>query len=49
MKELDEMIDQLKELEKAVDSLTPKLEKLNSLMKEVSISAVKITVPQPGK
>ena len=49
MKEIDEMITRVKELEKAVDSLTPKLEQLNSLMKEVTATALKITVPPPGK
>ncbi len=49
MKEIEEMIAKVKELEKAVENLTPKLEKLDSLMKEVSTSAIKITVPPPGK
>ena len=47
MKELETIIAQVRDLEKAADALIPKLEKLNTLMKEIVTTGIKITAPGP--
>ena len=49
MEDLKKMLEQLKEVEKAVDVITPKLEKLLNLTKEMAATGVKMTGQQLNK
>lgn len=47
MEDLKKMLEQLKEVEKAIDTITPKVEKLLNLMKDIASTGVKMTGPPP--